>query len=1065
MANTPLLVIGLGGTGTNIARNLREILEWRYENPEELPIRFLCFDTHAASLQRSGMPGTALSVPSQTIKLMRDEPHKFDDPIALTEWVHMATLNTATAQGFDEGTGNVRMFGRLAFLAASEWNQVCLQLHDAINELLSMDRADWEKPPRIYVLASASGGTGSGTFIDMGYLLQKMMRERFGGPTRCPTVGVLCLPTVNVANPAWRRNAAAMLSELDCCIDPSVTTHIRYAGTVHIDHRDERTNERPYTYISLVAPSWGGQAMPRGIAELEWRLAHYISEDFHAHLVDVFGARRDLAKHFAQKDSQERYYGFSTIGLSTIEFPADVCHRACVYKTVGLFADEVLHRWVPENGTSKDDRGKLFRQLGLVHSLSDAETGSASDPLWALLTEPEPNQMHPREALERLIEDQTSRGRGMAALADLQIQIDAHFKEVPSVPSEADSRLFRAVVERNQPQLEVDETQPRLLAHALAQIAVTPGCGPAYAQRLVDDLQKAITAEVAAIGRALEDGKVDWEGVVGAEEERCRHIAEDWLLWPVRGWAMKRALARVRAAVYHYANCRAENLVLPIKRRFYVKLLERVLPTMKRRLGTLQMYLQDWREHAVGNDGLLEQAMKLAGAGNILFDEGVVDTKIALLFHKADQPDRRRQALAALTDETTLAELVGTLSYPDWDSGSRAFDEDVPRDQDGNADLRLLAPIERKLKDRFRPANLPDGRPLIYGEDVIELFNLRAQAKPGGPAGEIREAVVRSQEYLDLNTSEPVYQAFEPRLERTPPYRWWALHYAADPNTPDGQRHATFRSLITTQAEQVASQLGIALGADKIQHKPIGDRYRVLLLRDRTGFPSRIIRGYDPADRQELTSHAFHSTRADWFFPVDPEVFARCRKLVVGCVVTRVLEGKGQQFTYEIPVPIGNPAQTVELPSAFVDAVRVLCGESTWADALSSEVTDRRDHGQGPELEAFAQQVAETLKVRDPDAETLAILLGLQGLSDSEAWECIRGFCEEFGLHIPKPPLPGWVEWREVGEALTAHPDMKAQQSNWYCKRKVCGKPYFADRDAGMDLPVACPACGGRTAN
>jgi hypothetical protein len=317
---------------------------------------------------------------------------------------------------------------------------------------------------------------------------------------------------------------------------------------------------------------------------------------------------------------------------------------------------------------------------------------------------------------------------------------------------------------------------------------------------------------------------------------------------------------------------------------------------------------------------------------------------------------------------------------------------------------------------------------------------------------------VRSQEYLPLNTTDEVYRATVngSGFPKAPPYEWWAFHYAADAGKHAEPLHDTFRGMIDEQAKQVAFAEHIDLDKGTMVQRPIGDQYRVLFLRDRAGYPSRLIAGYDPATRAELLGGAFAGTRADWPAIIDPAVLDLCRQLVLGCVVCRLLLPQGAQFVYEVPPRPGTPRKKVALPRRFDDAVSTLASEGEWQTILRDLVDDRREDGGRARLEEAAQELVEQLDVRDRASRVLAAARGLQDIADREAYEHIQGFCRRFGLDLPPPPPPRWVAWHKKGATLAN--GKPALQDGWYCRSKECAFLYAVELDP-VPNETECPSC------
>lgn len=196
----PTLYIGIGGTGKEIMLRLRRrILQtlWngrRIESMEDFPVAaFLYFDTYTGKAEdehKQGKKGARLDplrrlieLPAgdciqkglDTNKYLRGEeieryPH-------IKEWLPDGELRAIRA---DQGAGQVRPVSRLLFFDEVENINAAIKtkasalLQNVGNDRLKALGLEIEPEVKIVVLCSIAGGTGSGAFIDMGYLCKSL---------------------------------------------------------------------------------------------------------------------------------------------------------------------------------------------------------------------------------------------------------------------------------------------------------------------------------------------------------------------------------------------------------------------------------------------------------------------------------------------------------------------------------------------------------------------------------------------------------------------------------------------------------------------------------------------------------------------------------------------------------------------------------------------------------------------------------------------------------------------------------------------------------------------------
>lgn len=177
------LLIGLGGTGFQALLNAKKMF---YENYGEVPpmIGFLGIDTDAPNMQqasKTAKDGTVIRLnSSELLSITVDEPrqiyelHRGDK---LFSW-----LPEANVHGLDmlsKGAGQMRSNGRFA-ITVNENNvsQILRRKLDEVNNANIIDNTRYDllgADTEVHIVFSLGGGTGSGTFLNLAYLVQRLM--------------------------------------------------------------------------------------------------------------------------------------------------------------------------------------------------------------------------------------------------------------------------------------------------------------------------------------------------------------------------------------------------------------------------------------------------------------------------------------------------------------------------------------------------------------------------------------------------------------------------------------------------------------------------------------------------------------------------------------------------------------------------------------------------------------------------------------------------------------------------------------------------------------------------
>ena len=234
----PTLLIGLGGTGKEVLRRMRRMFYEKYRVVGLPVMEYLWFDT---DIRNESLSGEAPDELDRLIDLA--ESQKIDGRVQpedlagyrrnkntyphIWDWLP-SELDELPDNAIIQGAGQIRSFGRLAFF------HHYTKIRDAIEKLgrkvtaqeavSNMDRhyPDYTVDTstlEIITVSSLGGGTGSGCFIDVGFLC----RVLFPASTR---TAFLAMPTVfeDVVGPrgteAVHANGFAALKELEYFMQP-----------------------------------------------------------------------------------------------------------------------------------------------------------------------------------------------------------------------------------------------------------------------------------------------------------------------------------------------------------------------------------------------------------------------------------------------------------------------------------------------------------------------------------------------------------------------------------------------------------------------------------------------------------------------------------------------------------------------------------------------------------------------------------------------------------------------------------------------------------------------------
>lgn len=264
--NEPMLVVGLGGTGLDGLLHIKDTFARRFVLPRDaqgnvlsVPSRtaYLEIDTDSTDMENhcNGTkldPGEFVDLTVQGLPAMLGAT-TFLKPYQ-REW-----LQERYQTDFLNGAGAIRQVGRLLLMIKAE--AVYNKLKGIITQLVTTKDPSVRLPSlSIVIVAGIAGGTGSGTFLDVPYLIRHIMDNYFGG-IHCSITGYIVTPDVSIARAAadgtaqgriLASNGFAALKELDYWMGADKHKHEyiqQYAPEVKVDW----SKKRPYDDVILLS--------------------------------------------------------------------------------------------------------------------------------------------------------------------------------------------------------------------------------------------------------------------------------------------------------------------------------------------------------------------------------------------------------------------------------------------------------------------------------------------------------------------------------------------------------------------------------------------------------------------------------------------------------------------------------------------------------------------------------------------------------------------------------------------------------------------------------------------
>ena len=272
------LIVSLGGSGADMCREAKGLINQNCSSDEDkhkIPERvaYVAFDTAANEKDKVSSRSTGqVKLTDDELTILSDgmlgtllDPSTREFNKSTYPWIYRWLDTGIPALVGQNGAGGIRQAGRaMLFL---EIGKVVDKIRTAITNLITGTNVE---SLNVYILSGVSGGTGSGTFLDMAYIVRQVANEVIGAGTFKKTniriLGYLIMPDVNLLNadsksrPVILRNAGAALQELDHAMrlqEIGDYYDCQYSNTMTV-----KTDKRPFDYVHLISAKPKGASMP-----------------------------------------------------------------------------------------------------------------------------------------------------------------------------------------------------------------------------------------------------------------------------------------------------------------------------------------------------------------------------------------------------------------------------------------------------------------------------------------------------------------------------------------------------------------------------------------------------------------------------------------------------------------------------------------------------------------------------------------------------------------------------------------------------------------------------------
>jgi serine/threonine protein kinase len=342
---SPTLLIGIGGTAGMVLQQWQRRMAAKFSDKAVPAVQILLLDTDPKALSSATHGDRNQLNPGHTLHLPLKRPQDYRETSSrMLHWLNRRWLYNMPRSLRTEG---IRPLGRLAF--ADHARQVCQRIHQGLMQIIDPDACkesrestgmDFkDQPVRVYVVASISGGTGSGMVVDVAYAVKTMLQNL--EVEKAEVIGLLLHSTARDPRTSElaRVNAFSCLSEWYHFNQPNVP----YCGDDSCGLPSHEPQVAPFDQTYLV--HLGDGLTAPDFEHAVHSVADYLWLDNWTPAKNYFQACRTAH----EKDSAEE--GTSSLRSYGIQRLLAESEGAC-QRTSGLIALRVLNHWSGQDALS-----------------------------------------------------------------------------------------------------------------------------------------------------------------------------------------------------------------------------------------------------------------------------------------------------------------------------------------------------------------------------------------------------------------------------------------------------------------------------------------------------------------------------------------------------------------------------------------------------------------------------------------------------------------------------------------------------------------------------------------
>ena len=586
----PTVLIGLGGTGKEVLRRLRRMFYEKYRMPGLPVMEFLWFDTDIRNIditrKETDLLDRRIDFSAGEMVDGRVMPQELEGYIQnrgmyphIWSWFPDELVAYLNSDAIIQGAGQNRPCGRLAFF--SHYGKLQELIGTKGNHVRSAEAmAEMERKFPAYdadsneleivLVTSIAGGTGSGSFIDMGFLCRDLFPNAV-------TTAYLVLPSVFDVVPGARRtrraNGFAAIKELEHYMKPHFDAQ-GSDGSRHTTHKFEWDGGRehsvpapPFSTVYLLDDRNVAGARVEDFTDVFQMIAEFLLLDFDrtSFAMDKRSVRSNMEQYLQElarykNDHYVQYFPcrYASFGLSQMEINQPRLANAASNRFAQYLVDFIIaeDNEVPPGFSTADvlpqlerlnltaDRliGLALNRPGADFTLADDAINKNLSPVFADLQQKIRKAPEAREVA--VLENQVAEAKSTVEGVTLEIQREVAEKLKEEGTSKGDDiKQIIDNVDRLIPELEGG-----LEDYCIGLLCEPLKCGPNYVESFLqygEEALKGVLEELTRLANEpMEGPKVPAIDVAFSEDfhlfdQRLKEARDIPLAWQTKKIAVR----------------------------------------------------------------------------------------------------------------------------------------------------------------------------------------------------------------------------------------------------------------------------------------------------------------------------------------------------------------------------------------------------------------------------------------------------------------------------------------------------------------------------------------------